>query len=543
MSSDVRDILELGQPTAAASSSQQPVYAKVTSGKKKKMKRLIEPIKRPQGVHREVWGLMCKYDSDQPPLIPTQEPKVYKHPKANLRHGVRRWHFVEFKNPARSDSATFSHWRCVNDDPAKEYPFAKFNKQVNVLKYTDAEYAQYLSHDDNWSRAETDHLFELAKRFDLRFYIISDRWDPAMFPPANRKRTIDELKDRYYKVVGILQRYRGGVDESQIYVFDFEHEHKRREQLEKLFNRSKEQVDEELYLMEELKKIEIRKKERERKQQDINKLLTAAVDMDKGVLGKSSAAATAGALANQKNRTGGVVDPRNPAAAAKRLKQRKFSTSGGGANKSAATESGNTSLNTSLDNINLSPSQVAGSNSAELKNKKAALFKTVVESTGIKFPDAKTTGVALRSYKMKLPQSVGLKKLKVIEQLLDELQIEQKPIATENICEQFNELRSDIVLLYELQQALTNYEFELQTLRHRYESIAPGKTLEPTPFESSLASSTSSLFSSLASANTPQKRITEIFDSSLTPTGPLERRRRAALNQTNILKKLRGRNP
>lgn len=248
---------------------------------------------------------------------------------------------------------------------------------MNVLKYTDAEYAQYLSHDDNWSRAETDHLFDLCKRFDLRFYIISDRWDPSMFP-SNRKRTIDELKDRYYKVVGILQRYRGGVDESQIYVFDFEHEHKRREQLEKLFNRSKEQVDEELYLMEELKKIEIRKKERERKQQDINKLLTAAVDMDKSMMNKP------GALAGQKNR--GVVDPRNPTAALaggsnKRLKQRKFSTSGGAANKSGlgANESGNTSLNNSMDNINLSPSQAgataAGSNSAELKNKKALLFK------------------------------------------------------------------------------------------------------------------------------------------------------------------------
>ena len=60
--------------------------------------------------------------------------------------------------------------------------------------------------------------------------------------------------------------------------------------------------------------------------------------------------------------------------------------------------------------------------------------------------------------------------------------------------------------------------------------------------EASLTSSTSSLFSSLSSTNTPQKRISEIFESSLTPTGPLERRRKAALNQTNILKRLRGRN-
>lgn len=32
-----------------------------------------------------------------------------------------------------------------------------------------------------------------------------------------------------------------------------------------------------------------------------------------------------------------------------------------------------------------------------------------------------------------------------------------------------------MVLLYELKLALANCEFELQTLRHRYEALAPGK--------------------------------------------------------------------
>ena len=94
---------------------------------------------------------------------------------------------------------------------------------------------------------------------------------------------------------------------------------------------------------------------------------------------------------------------------------------------------------------------------------------------GIKFPDVKQPGVSLRSYKMKLPQSVGLRKLKAIESVLDELQIEPRPISTEAVCEQFNELRSDVVLLYELHQALSSCEYELQTLRHRYESVLVSK--------------------------------------------------------------------
>ena len=102
-------------------------------------------------------------------------------------------------------------------------------------------------------------------------------------------------------------------------------------------------------------------------------------------------------------------------------------------------------------------------------------LKTNVESAGIKFPDTKQAGVSLRSFKMKLPQSVGLRKSKAIESVLDELQIEARPIATEAICEQFNELRSDVVLLYELHQALSSCEYELQTLRHRYESVLVAK--------------------------------------------------------------------
>ena len=39
----------------------------------------------------------------------------------------------------------------------------------------------------------------------------------------------------------------------------------------------------------------------------------------------------------------------------------------------------------------------------------------------------------------------------------------------------FNELRQDIVLLYELKLALANCEYELQTLRHRFDTLAPGK--------------------------------------------------------------------
>lgn len=52
---------------------------------------------------------------------------------------------------------------------------------------------------------------------------------------------------------------------------------------------------------------------------------------------------------------------------------------------------------------------------------------------------------------------------------------ELNPMPTEEICTHFNELRSDMVLLHELKTAYSTCEFELQTLRHQYEALCPGK--------------------------------------------------------------------
>ena len=44
---------------------------------------------------------------------------------------------------------------------------------------------------------------------------------------------------------------------------------------------------------------------------------------------------------------------------------------------------------------------------------------------------------------MKLPSSVGQKKTKAIEHLLDELGIPIQPMPTDEICQLYNDLRSD----------------------------------------------------------------------------------------------------
>ncbi|GAA6073690.1 DNA methyltransferase 1-associated protein 1, partial [Tachysurus ichikawai] len=72
---------------------------------------------------------------------------------------------------------------------------------------------------------------------------------------------------------------------------------------------------------------------------------------------------------------------------------------------------------------------------------------------------------------MKLPSSVGQKKIKAIEQILTEQAVDLNPMPTEDIVAMFNELRSDLVLVYELKQAHSNCEYEQQMLRHRYDAL------------------------------------------------------------------------
>ena len=76
-------------------------------------------------------------------------------------------------------------------------------QQVEMPAFSDLEYQQHL-HDDNWTKQETDHLFDLCRQFDLRFVVIQDRWDKEKFSP----RSVEDLKERYYNICNVLTKVR-----------------------------------------------------------------------------------------------------------------------------------------------------------------------------------------------------------------------------------------------------------------------------------------------------------------------------------------------
>ncbi|KAH9824911.1 hypothetical protein DFH28DRAFT_942191 [Melampsora americana] len=155
--------------------------------------------------------------------------------------------------------------------------FSKFNTNSNVYTYSTEEYYHYLR-DDDWTKEETDYLFSLLKDYDLRFPVISDRYDFL-----GSSRSIEDLKLRYYTICQklILNRSRTNsgdlLDESskkqliQSYHFDKHREIERKKQVKRLMNRTLSQIEEENFLYIETRRFEQSLEKRNQDRSDVIK--------------------------------------------------------------------------------------------------------------------------------------------------------------------------------------------------------------------------------------------------------------------------------
>jgi DNA methyltransferase 1-associated protein 1 len=136
----------------------------------------------------------------------------------NFKKKVDPWIWNGFTNPAREDRLKLHHWT-KEEEKDEVYPFARFNRKVEIIRYTEEEYDKVVAPLSNdWSKAETDHLLELCEQYSLRFIIIADRFESnfennkepnikkrdakakgkAIKIQKFHERTVDEIKDRYY---------------------------------------------------------------------------------------------------------------------------------------------------------------------------------------------------------------------------------------------------------------------------------------------------------------------------------------------------------
>lgn len=133
------------------------------------------------------------------------------------------------------------------------YQFARFNRKAQVITYSDEEFKKVIEPVDkqrqsDWTRLESDVLMDLCERFQLRFIVIADRFsNEVQDHPQNKdkslycERSVDEIKDRYFQVAKLLLISRGQISNPIVTKpFNFEHEVRRKTNLEKIFMRTKE---------------------------------------------------------------------------------------------------------------------------------------------------------------------------------------------------------------------------------------------------------------------------------------------------------------
>ncbi|KAH9581706.1 DNA methyltransferase 1-associated protein 1, variant 2 [Schistosoma haematobium] len=443
--------------------------------------------------------------------MPTDNTPLYKQPKAVIGVGrVRSWQWTPFTNSARQDNLVLYHWRRESADPEanKDYYFARYNKHVTVPEYTTEEYETMLK-DLKWSEERTAHLMELAKRFDLRFIHMRDRWDCEKFPG---RPSVEDLKERYYGILTQLDKARG-TNLSQGLRYDAAHERRRKQQLSLLYGRTKDQVEEEQRLIMELRKIEARRKERERKKQDLQKLISLAdsvtreCELSEHTGYETNTDDTNSWLTSTHSSVGGGLSSSNNSL----LTSTTLTGNTGLQRKRPSGVSGLNASNNSIGNITSSSSQLIGNTNSLINTDSSCTNLTSLGVAGgantgasissgdicaslnsasntantalntqysINFLDvSKNPGAHLRSQKMKLPSNLGQKKTRIIENFLGHLQIDPNPPATAEIVEAYNGLRSKILLLFDLRLALLNCDLELHSARLRLETFAPNKPL------------------------------------------------------------------
>ncbi|KAJ1734378.1 swr complex subunit [Coemansia biformis] len=196
--------------------------------------------------------------------------------KPKLAARAERWAWRGFKSSARGDELVLHHWAKASEQPT-DYFYARFNARTKPYEYTDDEYAKCIGPlDGGWTREETDYLLHLCRQFDLRFLVIHDRYYTHPDCPGTGVapgRALEDLKARYYAIGRALMQHRAGedaldpedvplqatnklADDLELLQFDKDKELERKQHLEALFRRTRDEIEEEELLVAEARRIE-----------------------------------------------------------------------------------------------------------------------------------------------------------------------------------------------------------------------------------------------------------------------------------------------
>ena len=142
-----------------------------------------------------------------------------------------------------------------------------------MVDYSDEEYNQHLKDiQPDWTKEETDYLFDLCRQYDLRFIVIQDRYDYR-----GQDRTVEEIKNRYYTCARHLLYYCREQKEHPIVQrpYNIQYEQRRKFNMEKIMSRTKAEFESEKKIVEDLKKFDLKIKKLEKEEKSINRILNS----------------------------------------------------------------------------------------------------------------------------------------------------------------------------------------------------------------------------------------------------------------------------
>ncbi|KAI8927678.1 hypothetical protein BC831DRAFT_451797 [Entophlyctis helioformis] len=370
----------------------------------------------------------------------------------------KRWRWLAFTNPARSDSLQLYHWESDPDTVVSR--FAQLGVAANVMTYTDDEYEQHLT-DPSWTREETDHLFQLCRDYELRFFVIADRYEQAV------SRSLEDLKDRYYSVCRALILVRHGIQDIQSkqqsakFAYDRAREEERKRLLLQLYDRSPAQVEEEERLMHELKKRELRE---DRWMKDREAILRSLMNHELAhhastpLLPPISDSPVAGNGAGPSFATSGSVPGTSGVGLA--ISTSTSGSTGGGGGGSSRRRKRQSNVRGDETPVSATPAPP----SAEL----ARVRRREVDESPLR-REKLPSGVHLRSSRLTLVKAAVLPKTNAV---LEEYGIGITPkMPTANVCAKFDELRQSIVTLLDLKRSLDRTEHEIKVAQTRRKAL------------------------------------------------------------------------
>jgi DNA methyltransferase 1-associated protein 1 len=165
-------------------------------------------------------------------------------PQPDFKHNSEKSHWrYERRN------GIYYSWSKVS---AEARDFVKFNKKLQTFDNLEEILHQVnsLQVAQEWTLEELKYFLDLAIEYDERFYIIQDRYDWE-----NKTRNLEELKEIYFLVKKKFIKEKSGETLDKNYLkYDKIKDVQRRKNLEKLWNRTDEEIKEEEILVKEGKR-------------------------------------------------------------------------------------------------------------------------------------------------------------------------------------------------------------------------------------------------------------------------------------------------